>query len=233
MSYTLVTSFVLQKRDMGNTEKIEDYLKRFQYIKALNIPTVLFLDRSLSIPETDTLKVIPFSIEDSWIYEIYKDKIPSLPAVRNHDKDTSEYMFIQNTKPEWIFRASQMNPFNTDYFVWVDFGVSHVIKNKDNFNILKTLKLSHDICLSAITDTIHPLLLDRICWRFAGGVFYVSKSGAKQFYEISKAVIERVAPRLTWEVNIWALIEASTLLKFHFYYADHNDTLLTNLSKLA
>ena len=118
-------------------------------------------------------------------------------------------MFIQNSKPEWVFKASELNPFNTDYFVWVDFGLSHVIKNKDNFNILKTLKLSHDICLSAITDTIHPFLLDRICWRFAGGVFYVSKNGSKQFYETCKVVIERVIPRITWEVNVWALIEAS------------------------
>lgn len=233
MTYTLVSSFVLQKRDIGNIVKIEDYLKRFEYIKNLNIPTVLFLDKTISMEETETLKIVPCGIEHTWVYQEYSSIEPSLPAVRNHEKDTFEYLVIQNSKPEWIFKASQLNPFNTDYFVWVDFGLSHVIKNKDNFNILKTLKLSHNICLSAITNTIHPFLLDRICWRYAGGVFYVSKSGAQIFYETCKAVLQRIHPRLTWEVNIWALIETSKLLKFNFYYADHNDTLLTNLSNVV
>lgn len=232
MSYTIITSFVLQKRDIGNTQKIEDYLKRFEYIKTLNIPTVLFLDRSLSIQETDTLKVIPFNIEDSWIYTAYKDKTPDLPAVRNQDKDTAEYMFIQNSKPEWVFKASQLNPFNTDYFVWVDFGLSHVIKNKDNFNILKNLKLSNDICIGAILTSTHKSFMEKICWRFAGGVFYVNSKGAEIFYETCKSVIEKLVPRLTWEVNIWALIEFSNLLTFNVYYADHNDTILTNLPTL-
>jgi len=233
MSYTLVSSFVLQKRDIGNTQKIQDYLKRFEYIKNLNIPTVLFLDKTISMEETETLKIVPYSIEDTWCYKEYSSVEPSLPTVRNHEKDTFDYLVIQNSKPEWVFKVSRINPFNTDYFVWVDFGLSHVIKNKDNFNILKTLKPSHDICLSVITDTIHPFLSDRICWRYAGGVFYISKIDAELFYETCKAVLQHIRPRITWEVNIWALIEVSKLLKLNFYYADHNDTLLTNLSNVV
>lgn len=228
MSYTIVTSFVLQRHDLSNTEKITDYLKRFEYIRNLKIPTILFLDKTLKIEESDTLKVVYTSIEETWIYNLYKNTALQLPSSRNTVKDTAEYMFIQNSKAEWIYQSSILNPFNTDYFVWVDFGLSHVIKNKDNFNILKNLKLTNDIVLSAIEKQSHPYLTTHICWRFAGGVFSIKGSHAKMFYEACKNVITQIFPRLTWEVNVWCFVEK--MITISVYYANHDDTILTQFS---
>lgn len=230
MSYTLVTSFILQKNDIGNTKKIEDYMNRFEYIRNLNLPTVVFLDKTLTMSETENLKVVPRSVEDTWIYKFYNDKTPILPSTRNTDKDRCDYMFIINSKAEFMSKVSAINPFNTDYFVWVDFGLSHVIKNKDNFKILKNLKLTKDILIAAINPVSHNDLTERVSWRFAGGIFICNKYYAKQFYESCQTVITAIFPRLTWEVNVWSLIEQSKLSTISVYYSDHNDSLLLNIN---
>ena len=230
MSYTIVTSFILQKKDIGNTEKIKEYMNRFEYIQSLHIPTIVFLDKTLTLPTTEFIHVIPYSLEDTWIYKLYADTRPILTSLRNISKDTDEYMFIQNSKAKWVYTASILNPFDTDYFIWVDFGISHVISNKTNFNVLKTLKLSNttDILLSAINHHTHDNLLNQICWRFAGGLFILRKTHAKLFYETCQTIIKQIYPHLTWEVNIWCFVEK--LIKVSVYYADHNDTLLLNIN---
>lgn len=232
MSYTIVTSFVLQKKDVDNKEKINDYINRFEYIKQLNIPTILFLDNCVSVEPTDNLKIIRTCIEETWAYNFFKNILPILPQERNHGKDTLEYMIIQNSKAEWVYIASHLNPFGTDYFVWVDFGISHVISNKNNFKLLKNLKLSHDIFLSAILKTTHSDFTKKVCWRFAGGVFSINKEHTELFYKTCKNAIITLSPNITWEVNIWAYIEKNRFLKINFYYANHDDSLLLNFNPL-
>jgi hypothetical protein len=44
----------------------------------------------------------------------------------DHTKDTLEFMFTMCTKTEWIREAILLNKFNTDHFIWIDFGIRQV-----------------------------------------------------------------------------------------------------------
>jgi len=35
-----------------------------------------------------------------------------------------------------------------------------------------------------------------------------------------------ILPILTWEVNIWAILEHNNLFDFGWYYADHNKSII-------
>lgn len=42
-------------------------------------------------------------------------------------------MFVQCNKTEWIREAILKNPFNSDQFIWIDFGIYHIVNNDDEF----------------------------------------------------------------------------------------------------
>jgi hypothetical protein len=69
-------------------------------------------------------------------------------------------------------------------------------------------------------------------WRFCGSVLAVPR---KLVYQLDYAV--RVAARqhisstknVEWEVNTWARVENKSKLPFHWYKADHDVSMFTNL----
>jgi len=51
-----------------------------------------------------------------------------VPLERNADKDSREYLRTINSKTHFVTAAADLNPFETDQFVWVDFGIFHIFK---------------------------------------------------------------------------------------------------------
>jgi hypothetical protein len=225
MSFTIVTAFLLQKDD-STSSKILDYMNRFEYLKSLNIPTIVYLDQSLKMKESDNLKIIPISLKDTWIFKQSDSFV--IPKYRNQEKDTVEYMMIQNSKIEFMVDASVKNPFHTSHFIWIDFGISHVIQNKNNFEKLKHWKPNKDFVIGAVLPNSHNELFNQICWRFAGGIFYGTRETLFEFYRFYQKIIQQNLPKLTWEVNIWALMEQLGF-PIDTYYCNHDDSILINL----
>ena len=74
--------------------------------------------------------------------------------------------------------AIKLNVFDTDNFIWVDFGIRHVFKCSDNEFIQKIESLNTKIYDSVRIGTIWDLnylyninIYKDISWYFAGGVF--------------------------------------------------------------
>ena len=47
----------------------------------------------------------------------------------NPNKDNLQYLFVQCHKTEWIKHAIDVNYFNSDQFIWIDFGIYHIFNN--------------------------------------------------------------------------------------------------------
>jgi hypothetical protein len=234
MDITYVTAFILQTKDKDNSEKKEEYIKRFQYLLKLKINILLFLDRSVIIENLpDNISVINTDLSESIIYKEYSDIEIKLPEIRNEPKDTIDYMFIQNSKLEFIYKATQLNPFSSTHFAWIDFGISHVISEPEKtLSLLENLRPNNtQLLFAAIHTPPANIPLNKICWRFAGGFFLVNADTAKDLFELYCKVIKEIKPQLSWEVNIWAYIENKYAYPFNVYYANHNDTIITNILK--
>ena len=221
---TFVSAFLC-----GTTPKrrTEVYKRHFDHLASTGIPIVLFLDRrmvSWSFPET--VRVVPVSLDETWIGQtVSPDSV--LPP-RRDPVDTLEYMAIQATKVEWMRRATEVNPWNTEWFAWIDFGIVHVFKTPEA-TLARLSRLAPPPTPGLRTAGIwtRPTsdVWTGICWRFAGGFLMGDVASVRRLDSAVRELVRQEQPRFAWEVNLWALLE-SRGLDFGWFPADHTDSII-------
>lgn len=162
-----------------------------------------------------------------------------LPDYRNQEKDTLDFLQLTNSKPEFLFRASKYIQANT--YVWFDFGILKIIKNVPDFFIalenVKEISVPDKIVIPGCTplkqtniDNIHMCPL----WRFCGGIIIAAETKVELFYNLHMKELECCFEihRITWEQNIWAVIEQDEPDLLVWYYGDTNDTILQRKSAI-
>ena len=255
-----------------NDKSIENYIDYGKKMVNLNMNQIIFLEKDIfySYFKEDTNETIHsftyedekkfdyiiynnihfifFEKKDMYLYE-HKNNITNFQITTNNpNKDTVDYMFVQCHKTEWIkmsiFLMNQQNNINVNNieYIWLDFGIYHIIKNDEifkieiqNLNERTLLNLHEKIHIGGIWDLNHdygPVLNNRIAWYFAGGMFGGSSSETLiQFADLmKKKCLEIINERNTfiWEVNIWYLIYLDNKDLFDVYRCDHNVSMLAN-----
>ena len=157
---------------------------------------------------------------------INKLSLPTkLPEERNIEKDTEDYLKLMNNKIFFVEEANKVNIFNTNVFAWIDFRIFHIITD----NELVTKKLQ-DISIKKYDSNIiefagnwqnKNLELNKINWRFLGGYFLISNNKISDLIEKTKNILF-ILSTLTWEVNIWAILEYNNF-DFGWYFGNHNN----------
>lgn len=145
-SVTLVTSlFNLSDINRQDDRNWEDYLKWF--CKTLNINCNFLIFTESDVVEvikksrnlSDTL-IVESSLEQTPYYylketiqkildsDFYKLNMKDIGRVECND---AIYSVIQYSKFKWLSEASKINPFNSQYFFWVDAGISRFLRPQD------------------------------------------------------------------------------------------------------
>ena len=245
---TFVTSYLkIYDSDYDETKTFEKRLEFFMKIVELNINICLFVSPEykdvfdlISTKHKNVNIIEVLSIEDLEFTKLGNKNanLLNLPDIRNHVKDTSNYMFLMNSKIEFIKKTIDINPFNNEYFCWFDFSLPYIFKDIEN-SILKFKTYSETNFISEPFIVMpgcwnfkvgnKDVLKDSICWRFCGGVFMGDKNSLLSFYDVSISHFEeflRLTEKLVWEVNYWAWLEASGYISPIWYTADHNDSII-------
>ena len=243
---TFVTAFIdLNESNRSKVRTTERYVSLFKLLASSKVPICLYVSSSyesigielqLEFPNVKLMSII--NLEDTETYKIINSCNPSLPPIENIEKDTKEYFILMNAKSEFVYNATLLNPFNTEHFAWIDFGIFHVISNIDNIikniynlsiNRLKKKLMLFPSCWSKDKSiTSIPLIKKQICWRFCGG-FYI---GDKHSIIEMHFLIQKELPNfinyntIVWEVNLWAWLEYNCNWLVDTYDADHNDSIL-------
>ena len=240
---TLVSGFltnVNQKIDC-NTDKF--YQLGILFLQA-KIPKIVFVDQimyeRIDIYENEYTKIILIDKTDYEMYEYMNNDVLTNFSLNtdNLAKDTIEFMFTMCNKTEWVKQAIQLNPFNTDQFVWTDFGIRHVFKCDDDtfINILESFydKTYNNIRIGTIWNLqlIYRIDIYRdISWYFAGGVFGGNKEKLLQFADLMKDKCLQIIfekKTIMWEVNVWYLIYLENKELFDTYHCGHDNLIITN-----
>jgi len=147
-------------------------------------------------------------------------------------------MFTQCHKTEWIKIAIEKNPHQTTNFIWVDFGIFHMIRDDGDMalkSLEKMTKKTYDnVRIASCVDPRNECKTDiyrKISWFFAGSVFGGSSNSLLKFAAKMKTFcLNMIATRqhLMWEINIWYLLFKEDPHLFDPYPADHNISILTN-----
>jgi hypothetical protein len=133
------------------------------------------------------------------------------------------YLKVQHSKTEWVVRTIEANPFQTEWFAWIDFALPHVFWDPTTVTRLQTLTVPNSPTL--ITPGIWPYSLEnewnRVQWRFAGGFMLGHASRFRELHEKMQALVIQTLP-----VNYWAMLEKQGM-EFGWFQANHNDSMLT------
>jgi hypothetical protein len=223
----LVTSFILQK-DGSSTHSIEKYFNQFKRLRScIDSNIILFLDRSFSpdLFESNKTMVIPTSIEETESYAIINSiNTPIINFADNEKKNTKDYHAIINSKTEFMDKALEITEDNK--LAWFDFGIGHVISKDESFKKLDSInEVKEGIVIPGCWD-FKTNILHSPAWRFCGGFFAGDRGSIKKMHSLSTQVLKETLPQITWEVNIWSIMESKYNFPFSWYKADHNDLIL-------
>ena len=247
---TFVTAFYnLHESHFEVFRSIETIVSNFKKIASSGIPICLYLSKDFShvqpeLSEFENVKIMNGTGEtfqtlfDLQVAKISNETPCTLPSNRHIKKDTKNYMILMNSKIEFVHDAMEQNPFDTEQFAWIDFGIMYITKDEEkvlnHLKIISHTELNSDllfpVCWNLDTSRANlPFIFEKIHWRFCGGFFIGKKEALKDFYNRSMTLLRKIITErncLLWEVNFWALLELIDDWKPTVYYADHNDSML-------
>jgi hypothetical protein len=237
---TIVSGFI---SNSNTYRSVDRYVEFGIKLLNINVPKIIFVDEimydKIKSYENEFTKIILYDKKESYLYPYINNEhlINFKVNTDLHSKDTMEYMFIQCNKTEWIKNAIEINYFNTTQFVWIDFGIRHVITSDDNLNKY-ILNLQNKAFTKVRIGTIWNLnyvyntnIYTHIAWYFAGGVFGGDKDVLLVFSEKMKTQCLKVITEkqtIMWETNIWYLIYLDNKELFDGYACNHNDSIIEN-----
>jgi hypothetical protein len=236
---TIVSAFF---SDINNNKTIDKYYELGKLLLLSNAPKIIFVDTNMynmiKDYNNENTMIVLVNRKDIYLYDYY-DKLSNFNLnTNNNKKDTIDYMFMMCSKTEWLRQAILYDPFKTDHFIWVDFGIRHVFKCSDDEFIMKINNIKHkiydDIRIGHIWDlnvNYSFNIYKDITWYFAGGVLGGGKDELLKFADrVKKECIDIMDNHNTimWEVNVWYMVYRSNTIKFNPYICDHNDSIIDN-----
>lgn len=223
----LVSALLLPER--GQMKHTPDtYISSLRQIAATGIPLTLFVDPKIEgVPLGGNVTIKPLTIRELPLFQLVDGKVLVLPNGANAP-DTRDYLTIQNSKASMVRAVAEET--KAPRVSWIDAGLCHMLADPHG-TLLKLHTLGNapeGVSLPGCVAQPKTFTTDQVLWRFAGSFFTATNAAALLFDDVNKYIIHHLLPRLTWEVNVWALAELSGRCPMHWYQADHNDTILTS-----
>jgi len=232
------------------------YLELGRFVLGINLPMIIYTDSDEVVDfvnaeradKADKTSVVVLPMEETFFYQdlehlkqrMEEFKISNLNAV----KDTPLYILLNNNKFDFLERSITQNPFGSEYFLWMDFGIRHCAEEVDRSIIeddwLPLMKehdeLIHHLRIHTVTKSPSTPWRDYfnvIYHHIAGGLFGGKAHAVAEYIDLYKEQWRTIIHDEGW----WQLDEAvMTILtethpeKFRFWYGDY-DGLLTNFVK--
>ena len=246
MTVTFVTClFHIYNMNYDDNKNINWRIERFKellntgihiciYVCPVFEPMIRYLEEKYE--NLRIMKVV--EIEELSVYNETVKYDFTLPKQRNLLKDTPNYMFVINSKSEFMNHTVQENPWNTSHFSWVDFNLTHVFKDKvASLRFLKDME-HHTwkpscLLIPGCWDRHDNLHYERVHWRFCGGFLLGDAESIQRFHHLCTTEYPKFIQthkKLVWEVNFWAWLEMNSDWTPDHYKADHDDSIIRAIS---
>jgi hypothetical protein len=237
---TIVSAFV---SNINSNRNINKYISDGINLLRVNLPKIIFIEKDvyltyLSNQEFNDTYFIFFEKKDNYLYNFIDDISNFSIHTDNRNKDTLEYLFVQCHKTEWVKLAIENNHYNSEQFIWLDFGIFHIFKNNlDLFkkSVYDLVYKKYDIVRIAsiwnVNSNYNVNINQNICWFFAGGIFGGCKNAILTFANTMKnkcIFYIKEHKNFIWEVNLWYLIYKENKELFDAYTANHNESIILN-----
>lgn len=232
-----VTSFLNLGEDRSKDKSIDKYIELFNRLASTGIPIHLFLSPSYKdkIPFHKNVDIDHIDLEDTDTYNSLKELSFDLPEIRTDYHDTKNFLILMNSKIEFL-KKSMDKYKECDDFCWIDSGIFHVFRNtEESTKYLKLLSVSSlktdSLCMPGCwpKGTSIDRITEHVNWRFCGGFLAGKRNRLEEFYDFYQRFfvsMVKLNKKLVWEVNVWAYLEFFHSLRFDWFKADHNDSII-------
>ena len=241
---TFVTAFFNIYKYPLDSDTIKYRFDRFKEIATTGIQLCVYTEPEFINTfkelkkEFPNIKIMnPINLKRSNISIICSSIQYTLPSIRNQEKDNDEFMIFINTKYQLLENAISINPWNSSYFAWIDFSLSHIFKNlkesQSQLVFLSNLKLTKKFFTvggwEKTKTPFHELQCDNVVWRFCGGFLLGDTESIKEFTNLSNQylhVFMNKYKKLIWEVNFWSWLETFVGWKPTWFHTMFNDGII-------
>lgn len=229
---TIVSAFLYL--DNNKNRPLEEDLQSGCKLLEIEQNKIIFIDERLYERfkhfENDNTVLVKTRIDDLYLYN-EKEKVGQ-PKIHtdNEKKDTFDFLVLMSNKTEWVREAINMNTFNSDQYIWIDFCGPRLWPN----GFPEQFKSYNEVRIGSIwnLNCVYPIdIYKDIAWYFAGTVFGGDKKTLTIFADLMRMKCTELVKKqnhLMWEVNIWYLIWKDNKDLFSPYQCDHNQSLLDN-----
>lgn len=246
---TIISSFI---SNVNTYKNVAEYIEKGKALLELQMNKIIFIDSELEnlyndiLIENENTRIIYIDRKELYLYD-YIDKITNFnPNTGNKNKDTIEYFMTMCHKTEIIRKAIELDLYDTDNYIWIDFGIQAIFIYDQYFNIgnhhikdisqsltntYDKIRIAHIVDFQQTQFESIDDIIKNIKWYFAGGVFGGNKNMLLLFADLVKQkCIEMIEKynTLTWEINIWYLVYFENKELFDCYKCNHNISIITN-----
>lgn len=239
---TLVTAmFYIRKIEYDDTyqeRSIEKYIEWGKSYLLLDFPIVIYTDEYLFpilsniFINKKNIKLIQKNIKEIYYYK-YLEKLFELQKKfiiynKSIKKDTPLYILLTNNKFEFIEDTIKNNYFNSEKFIWMDFGISKFANNFEYINMwIKDLpnKIRQMLITPNIND-INNKETHRYILHFIGaGIFSGDKEHLQKYSQLFKEKFEEIINNDWWQLEecLMAIIYFNNPNLFYNYYGDYQN----------
>ena len=214
MALTMVSGYWKVKNKHG--DRFDEW---FNTTLQINCPYVFFADKEMIEIIKKYRKDLPTyyiecTIEDFYSYK-YKDKM----QIHHRNCPSKELNIIWNEKIFLMQRAYEINPFQSNYFMWVDAGICTYrdkMPPKESFpNELKLETLPKDkLIYSASNIYIETRVHKSLYYHHISGTYILHKNAINKLVNLYKEYMEKLIDN----GNIWT----DQVLLTHIY-KDHKE----------
>lgn len=244
---TIVTAFMTKINNI-DFRSYNTYIDYGNKLLSLGFPVVMFIEQymyDLHYKDREhfypSCRFVIFERYENYLYE-YLPLVTKYEVISNNpSKDTIGYMFVQCYKTEWLRKAIHLNPFQTENFTWIDFGIYHMIQDDQLLKESVGKLVMKQYPLVRIASCIDPLasckvsetclIYHQVVWFFAGSIVGGNPESLLKFADRMKEFCIKIMKEknhIMWEVNIWYLVYREFPEIFDFYLCDHNISIIQN-----
>lgn len=241
----------------GNVCTLNDYLERSRSMLRVRLPMVVFTEEEEIVEHvrkvreeyglSDKTHIVCLPFDQTFFYrdlEVLEKRMGEFTIVNwNRHKDTPLYVLLNNNKFDFLQRSMEINPFGSEFFIWMDMGIQHCTHATEQE--WQDISETWPSFLEQDRDHIHQLRIhtvlkpDNMAWKdyfkmiyhhVGGGLFGGHMERVREYIRLFQDMWHKILYEEGW----WQLDEAvMTILtqtypeKFRFFYGDY-DGMLSN-----
>jgi hypothetical protein len=147
------------------------------------------------------------------------------------------YIILNNNKFDFMESAIELNPFKSDHFIWMDFGINHIaqITNIIDEWINTIPDKIKQLCINPYIENIeNKQMFQYIYHHTAGGLFTGSKENLLKYCQLFKKKTEQIYAEDWYQIDeaVMTMIQRENPDLFDLFYGDYQGIISNYISPL-